>query len=258
MNSLKTNIKALRDDFPLLKQRVHGKRLAYLDNAATTQKPGCVLETLQRYYTELNANIYRGVHYLCECATESFEEARKTVAKFIHAQDPNECVFVRSTTEAINLVASTFGEKFIHAGDEILISAMEHHSNIVPWQILAKRKEAKLKIIPMNKKGELELEKLPGLLTDKTKILSLSHISNALGTINPIQDIIKMAHDKGIPVLIDGAQSAPHIPIDVQELDCDFFTFSGHKNYGPTGIGVLYAKMKWLELAALSRRRRND
>lgn len=237
----------IRSHFPILSKRIHGHRLSYLDNAATTQKPQCVLDTLDRYYQETNANIHRGVHHLSEIATLAFEKARQVVQRFIHAPRAEECIFVKGSTEAINLVASSFGERFITSEDEILISALEHHSNIVPWQQLCQRKGARLKVIPMNLEGELILDNLEQYFTPRTKLLAISHISNALGTLNPIKDIIARAHAYEIPVFIDGAQSAPHLNIDVQALDCDFFTFSGHKTYGPTGVGVLYGKTHWLD-----------
>ena len=235
------------DDFPILSKTIHGQRLAYLDNAATTQKPQCVIDSLVAYYSNSHANIHRGVHHLSEMATLQYENARKSVQRFIHAKHAKECVFVRGTTEAINLVAHSFGQLAVKEHDEIIISALEHHSNIVPWQLLCQRTGAILKVIPMDTHGELRLEELEKILSPKTRLLAITHISNALGTINPIADIIKQAHAYGVPVLIDGAQSAPHLKIDVQALDCDFFTFSSHKTYGPTGVGVLYAKEKWLE-----------
>jgi len=235
----------LQQDFPILQQPIHGHRLAYLDNAATTQKPHCVIEALNHHYTHTNANIHRSVHALGEQSTQAYEGARRTVQRFINAQDPKECIFVKSTTEAINLVATSFGS-FLKEGDEILISAMEHHSNIVPWQMACARQGAKLTVIPMNNSGELDLKTLPTLLTSKTKLLAITHVSNALGTLNPIKEIIALAHAHQVPVLVDGAQSAPHLKIDVQDLDCDFFTFSSHKTYGPTGVGVLYGKTHWL------------
>ena len=238
-------IKNLAQSFPILKQSIHGHRLAYLDNAATTQKPQCVIDVLTRYYTHTNANIHRSVHYLGEQATEGYEKARETVQRFLNAKTSKECIFVKSTTEAINLVATCFSD-FIKEGDEILISAMEHHSNIVPWQMLCERRGAYLKVIPMNASGELELDTLHTFVTPKTKLLAITHVSNALGTLNPIKEIISLAHAHQIPVFVDGAQSAPHLKIDVQALDCDFFTFSSHKTYGPTGVGVLYGKEKWL------------
>lgn len=241
------NLLNCRHDFPIFKQLVRGQRLAYLDSAATTQKPHCVIDKLSQYYQTCNANVHRGVHYLSEQATQNFIAARQTVQKFINAKKLHECIFVKSTTEAINLVAQSFGDAFIQKNDEIVITMMEHHSNIVPWQMLCKRKEAHLKFIPMTNRGVLDLESLDSLFTEKTKLLSISHVSNALGTIHPIKEIIKKAQARNIPVFIDGAQAAAHIPIDVQDLDCDFYTFSSHKVYGPMGVGVLYGKEKWLE-----------
>jgi cysteine desulfurase/selenocysteine lyase len=240
-------LQTIRKEFPLLDRPVHGKRLAYLDSAATAQKPQCVIDAFNHYYTEMNANIHRGVHYLSETATSAFEMARIRVQQFLNAAEARECIFVRSTTEAINLIAHSFGTAFIKPGDEVLITQMEHHSNIVPWQMLCKRMGATLKFIPLTKEGELDLSDLDSLLSSRTKLLAITHVSNALGTINPIADIIARAHAKQIPVLVDGAQAAPHLKIDVQALDCDFYTFSGHKAYGPTGIGVLYGKSHWLE-----------
>jgi len=240
-------IEAIRNAFPLLKKSIHGKRLAYLDSAATTQKPRCVIEALSHYYSDINANIHRGIHQLSTAATEAYESSRLLVQRFLNAAEARECIFVRNTTEAINLVASAYGTQFVHAGDEILITQMEHHSNIVPWQMLCHRVGASLKFIPMNIHGELELSTLENLLTPKTKLLAITHVSNALGTINPIADIIRKAHLHNIPVLVDGAQAVPHLKVDVQALDCDFYTFSSHKLYGPTGVGVLYGKSHWLE-----------
>ena len=237
----------IRADFPILAVKVHGKPLVYLDNAATTQKPQAVIDALIHYYTSENANIHRGVHALSELATESFEQARVKIQRFLGAGDPGEIVFVRGATEAINLVAQTYGR--IHAGssDEIIISSLEHHSNIVPWQILCEQQGARLRVIPINDDGELLLEEFEKLLGPKTKFVAIAHVSNALGTINPVRKMIEMAHRRNVPVLVDGAQAAPHIPIDLQALDCDFYVFSGHKLYGPTGIGVLYGKRKLLE-----------
>lgn len=232
----------IRHQFPIFKQSIHGHRLAYLDSAATTQKPQCVIDTLSHYYTDMNSNVHRGVHHLSEKATLAYEKARYQVKTFINAKETKECVFVRSTTEAINLVATCFGELYVNPGDEILISALEHHSNIVPWQMLCQRKQAILKVIPMNTQGELDLSTLDSLLTPKTKLLAITHVSNALGSVIPLKKIIQAAHAKNVVVLVDGAQSAPHLKIDVQDLDCDFFVFSGHKLYGPTGVGVLYGK----------------
>lgn len=246
--NIKTNILQCQQDFPILKQTIHGQRLAYLDNAATTQKPQSVIDALSHYYTHLNANVHRGVHHLSEKATEAFDAARGAVQSFIHAPFAKECIFVRSSTEAINLVARSFGDAFVKPGDDILISALEHHSNIVPWQMLCQRVGARLNVIPINHQGEIQLDTLKTLLTPNTKLLAITHASNALGTLNPIREIIQIAHAHGVPVLVDGAQSAPHLKIDVQELDCDFFVFSSHKLYGPTGVGVLYGKSKWLEI----------
>jgi cysteine desulfurase/selenocysteine lyase len=234
-------------DFPALQTKVNGHRLVYLDNAATTQKPQAVINTLDQYYTSMNANVHRGVHFLSETATEAYENARQTIQKFINAKSHHECVFVRGTTEAINLVAHSFGQKFVQAGDEILLSVMEHHSNIVPWKLLCERTGAKINLIPITPDSELDLRTLDQLLTSKTKIVAVSHVSNSLGTINPIKEIIQRAHAKNIPVLIDGAQAAAHLTIDVQDLDCDFYAMSAHKCYGPMGIGILYGKQKWLE-----------
>ncbi len=236
-----------RADFPVLQQTVHGKPLIYLDNAATSQKPAAVIEILDRYYLEYNSNIHRGVHHLSQVATEAYESARENIRRYINAHSTKEIIFVRGATEGINLVAQTFARSQIKAGDEILITEMEHHSNIVPWQILAEQTGATLKYIPINDAGELDLENIDALLTDKTKLLALVHISNALGTINPIEMLIEKAHDIGAKVLIDGAQAVPHTRINVIELDCDFYVLSGHKLFGPTGIGVLYGKQALLE-----------
>jgi cysteine desulfurase/selenocysteine lyase len=241
------DVYALRKEFPILSETVYGKPLVYLDNAATTQKPQAVIDTLVRYYTTINANIHRGVHRLSVLATREHENARKTVQKFINAKGSEEIVFVRGCTEAINLVADSWGRQNIHAGDEILITHMEHHSNIVPWQLLCERTGASIKVVPVSDSGELIFEEYEKLLSPKTKIVGITHLSSALGTINPIEKYIKLAHDAGAKVLIDGAQSVPHIKVDVQALDCDFFAFSGHKVYGPTGIGVLYGKREILE-----------
>jgi cysteine desulfurase / selenocysteine lyase len=241
------DVERIRPDFPILQQRVRGRQLVYLDNAATSQKPRAVIDAIVRYYERDNANIHRGVHYLSQRATEEFENARKVVQSFINAAEPREVIFVRSATEAINLVAQTYGRQHLCAGDEVLITAMEHHSNIVPWQLLCQEKQAKLQVTPINDRGELILEELERLLNSRTRIVALGHVSNALGTINPLKQIIAMAHARKIPVLVDGAQAAPHLAIDVQQLDCDFYAFSGHKIYGPTGIGVLYGKAALLE-----------
>jgi cysteine desulfurase/selenocysteine lyase len=241
------DVERVRADFPILHQQAHGHPLIYLDNAATSQKPKVVINAIVRYYEGYNANIHRGVHYLSERATAEYEAARKTVQAFLNAARPAEIVFVRGTTEAINLVAQTYGRVHAGAGDEVLITAMEHHSNIVPWQLLCEEKRAKLRVAPINDAGELILEEFEKLLGPRTKIVAVGHVSNALGTVNPIAAIVKMAHARNIPVLVDGAQAAPRMPVDVQELDCDFYAFSGHKAYGPTGIGVLYGKLPLLE-----------
>ncbi len=241
------DINKIRNDFPILQQQVYGKPYVYLDNGATTQKPGVVVDLLRDFYLHSNSNIHRGVHFYSEKATVAYEKARETVRDFINAEQSHEIIFTKGTTESINLVAFSFGEKYIMEGDEIIISALEHHSNIVPWQMLCERKNAQLKIIPINEKGEIIISVLPKLISEKTKLLAVNHISNSLGTINPVKKVIEIAHSYDIPVLIDGAQSIQHSDIDVKELDCDFFTFSGHKIYGPTGIGILYGKEKWLE-----------
>jgi cysteine desulfurase/selenocysteine lyase len=237
----------VREDFPILRQKIHGKPLVYLDNAATSQKPQAVIDTLSQFYASDNSNVHRGVHLLSQRATEEYEAARLTVKSFLNAAQPREIIFVRGTTEAINLVAQTYGRKQVQPGDEVIISHMEHHSNIVPWQILCEEKGAVLRVVPINDKGELLLEEYEKLLNPRTRFVSVVHLSNALGTINPVRQIIEMAHRRNVPVLIDGAQAVPRMPVDVQELDCDFYAFSGHKLYGPTGIGVLYGKAGLLE-----------
>jgi len=237
----------IRADFPILKQQVRGKPLVYLDNAATSQKPQAVINAIHHFYLDECSNIHRGVHTLSERATAAYEQARRKVQRFVNAADAREIVFVRGTTEGINLVAQTYGRKHLQAGDEVLISAMEHHSNIVPWQLLCEEKDARLVVAPISDRGELLLEEFERLLNPRVKFVSVTHVSNALGTINPAERIIKLAHGRNIPVLIDGAQAAPHLKVDVQELDCDFYAFSGHKLYGPTGIGVLYGKAGLLE-----------
>ncbi len=242
------NVARIREDFPILKQRIHGKPLVYLDNAATSQKPQIVIDAINRYYATENSNIHRGIHFLSELATADYEETRAKVQRFLNASDTREIIFVRGTTEGINLVAQSYGRRFLKEGDEVLISAMEHHSNIVPWQILCEQVGARLRVIPMNHDGELLLEEYERLLNDKTKLVSVAHVSNALGTVNPVRQLVEMAHRRNIPVLLDGAQAAPHMKVDVQELDCDFYTFSGHKLFGPTGIGILYGKAKHLEV----------
>ncbi|MGH9445839.1 MAG: SufS family cysteine desulfurase, partial [Terriglobia bacterium] len=240
------DLSRLRGDFPILCQKVHGKPLVYLDNAATSQKPQAVLDALQHFYTADCSNIHRGVHLLSERATAAYEAGREAVRNFINAAQSREIVFVRGATEAINLVAYTFGRQRVRPGDEILITAMEHHSNIVPWQILSEA-GAKLRVAPINDAGELLLDEFEALLTERVKLVCVAHVSNALGTVNPVREIIRMSHERGIPVLVDGAQAAPHMKVDVQDLDCDFYAFSGHKVYGPTGIGVLYGKAALLE-----------
>jgi len=241
------DVERVRRDFPLLARKVHGKPLVYLDNAATSQKPKAVIDVLGRYYSEINSNIHRGIHQLSEEATTAYEDARLKVKDFIHAADAREIVFVRGTTEAINLVAQSYGRAFVKPGDEIVLTAMEHHSNIVPWQLLGEQTGARLRVVPINDEGELLVEELEPMLTGKTRLIAVAHVSNALGTINPVKRIAQIAHRRGIPVLVDGAQAVPHMKVDVADLDCDFYAFSGHKLYGPTGIGVLYAKARWLE-----------
>lgn len=238
---------AVRAEFPILKQRVHGKPLVYLDNAATSQKPQAVLDALKHFYTTDCSNIHRGVHLLSERATEAYEEAREKVRVFLNATETREIIFVRGATEAINLVSYTFGRQRVGPGDEILITAMEHHSNIVPWQILCEEKGAKLRVAPINDAGELEINDFQKMLSSRVKLVGAAHVSNALGTVNPVREIVRMSHARGIPVLLDGAQAAPHMKVDVRDLDCDFYAFSGHKVYGPMGIGVLYGKEKHLE-----------
>src|SRR5262245_49746065 len=237
----------VRRDFPILNQRVHGKPLVYLDNAATTQKPQAVIDAMVRSYAEDNANIHRGVHLLSERATRAYEEAREKVQKFLNAPNPREIIFVRGTTEAINLVAQTFGRANVGRDDEVVITEMEHHSNIVPWQILCEEKGARLKVLPITDEGELRMDLLEGLLTDRTRIVAVGHVSNSLGTINPIAEIVSHAHARGIPVLVDGAQAVAHMPVDVQALGADFYALSGHKLFGPTGIGVLWGRLPLLE-----------
>lgn len=240
------DINQLRNDFPILRREVYGKQLVYLDNAATTQKPQCVIDKIAGMYASVNANVHRGVHYLSQKATEEHEASRIVVQQFINAGSAGEIVFTRGATESINLVASTFCGTFCQEGDEILISAMEHHSNIVPWQMQAERLGLKLRVAPINERGEILLHELERLITPRTKLIAITHISNVLGTVNPISEIIAIAHLQGVPVLIDAAQSVQHVPVDVQALDCDFLVFSSHKVYGPTGVGALYGKEKWL------------
>jgi cysteine desulfurase/selenocysteine lyase len=237
----------IREDFPILQERVYGKPLVYLDNGATTQKPLPVIESLNDFYRHHNSSIHRGVHYLSEQATEAYEKARTTVKEFIRAKQSHEIIFTSGTTASINGVAFSFGEKFVQPGDEIIITEMEHHANIVPWQMLCERKKAFLKVIPFSDEGLLQVDQLETMIHDKTRLIAVMHASNTLATINPVKQIISLAHRYGIPVLVDGAQSVPHMSIDVQDMDCDFFTFSGHKMYGPTGIGILYGKEKWLD-----------
>jgi cysteine desulfurase/selenocysteine lyase len=241
-----TEIDKLRGDFPILTREVYGKRLVYLDNAATTQKPQCVIDKIVAMYTTMNANVHRGVHFLSQEATEEHESSRRTVQQFVNAASENEIVFTRGATESINLVASSYCHTFCHAGDEILITAMEHHSNIVPWQMQAERLGLKLRVAPINADGELLLEEMEKMVTPRTKIIAVAHISNVLGTVNPIKQIVEIGHKHDIPVLIDAAQSVQHYEVDVQQIDCDFLVFSSHKIYGPTGVGVLYGKEKWL------------
>ncbi len=241
------DVETIRKDFPILEQKIYNKPLIYFDNGATTQKPRCVVEKIENGYYNVNANIHRGVHFLSQAATEAHEEARKTVQHFINAAAPHEIIFTRGTTEAINLVASSFTDACMEPGDEVIVSVMEHHSNIVPWQLQGAKKGIKLKVIPMNERGELDLEAYKQLFNEKTRLVSVMHVSNVLGTINPVKEMIEIAHNNGVPVLIDGAQAVPHLKVDVQDLDADFYVFSGHKIYGPTGMGVLYGKEKWLE-----------
>lgn len=241
------DIEKVREDFPILSREVHGKPLVYLDNAATTQKPLCVLDAMRDEYLNENANVHRGVHYLSVQATDLHEQARETVRRFLNAKSTSEIVFTRGTTEGLNLIAATFSEAMMEPGDEVIVSVMEHHSNIVPWQLAARRKGIRLRVIPMTDDGVLDMEAYKSLFNEKTKIVSVAHVSNVLGTINPVEDIVRMAHDHGVPCVVDGAQSAPHMKVDVQKLGCDFYVCSGHKMYGPTGIGVLYGKEEWLD-----------
>lgn len=241
------NVEEIRADFPILGREVYGKPLVYLDNGATTQKPRCVVDAITDEYYSVNANVHRGVHFLSQQATELHEASRETVRKFINARSTTEIVFTRGTTESINLLVSSFGEAFMQEGDEVIISTMEHHSNIVPWQLLQARKGIVLKVIPMNDRGELLLDEYERLFSPRTRIVGVAHVSNVLGTVNPVREMIATAHAHGVPVLVDGAQSIPHMPVDVQALDADFYVFSGHKVYGPTGVGVLYGKEDWLD-----------
>lgn len=241
------DITKVRDSFPILSRTIYGKPLVYLDNGATTQKPLCVLDAMQEEYLNVNANVHRGVHWMSQQATDLHEAARETVRKFINARSTTEIVFTRGTTESLNLVASSFVEGCMKEGDEVIVSTMEHHSNIVPWQLQEQRKGIVLKVIPMTDEGELLLEEYEKLFTDRTKLVSVTQVSNVLGTINPVKEMIRIAHEHGVPVVVDGAQSVPHFAVDVQDLDCDFLAFSGHKVYGPTGVGVLYGKEEWLD-----------
>jgi cysteine desulfurase/selenocysteine lyase len=241
------DVHKIRKDFPILKQKVHGKPLVYLDNGATSQKPQVVIDTLNRYYTADNSNIHRGVHFLSERATAVYETARQKIKRFVNARSEQEIIFVRGTTEAINLVAQSYGRTFLKEGDEIIVSALEHHSNIVPWQMLCGQTGARLRVIPMNHDGELVLDEYRRLLNDKTKFVSVAHVSNALGTIVPVEEIVRLAHERNVPVFLDGAQAAPHLRIDVQKLGCDFYAFSGHKAFGPTGVGILYGRSELLD-----------
>ncbi|MCR5312435.1 MAG: cysteine desulfurase [Bacteroidaceae bacterium] len=241
------DIEKVREDFPILARQIYNRPLVYLDNGATTQKPRCVVEAMVDEYYNVNANVHRGVHFLSQQATDLHEASRETVRAFLNAKSTSEILFTRGTTESINLLAFSFGETFVHEGDEILVSTMEHHSNIVPWQMLCERKGAKLRVIPMDDAGVLDMEAYKSLINEKTRIVCCAHVSNVLGTVNPVKEIVKIAHDHDVPVLIDGAQSTPHFKVDMQDIDCDFFAFSGHKIYAPTGIGVLYGKEQWLE-----------
>lgn len=244
---IKTHIEQIREDFPILNETVHKHKLVYLDNAATTQKPWSVIKKIEEGYTRQNANVHRGVHFLSQMATEAHEDARKTVQNFLGAEHSHEIIFTRGTTESINLVAYSFGETFLKEGDEVIVSEMEHHSNIVPWQLLRARKNIIIKVIPFNEKGELDLDVYASLFTERTRLVAVNHVSNVLGTINPVKDLVKISHEHNVAILIDGAQSVPHISVNVKDLDVDFYVFSGHKIYGPTGMGVLYGKEKWLD-----------
>ena len=241
------DLNKIRKDFPILSRMVYDRPLVYLDNAATTQKPLCVLDKMREEYLNVNANVHRGVHWLSQQTTELHEGARETVRKFINAKSVNEIVFTRGTTEGLNLIASSFCEAFMQEGDEVIVSTVEHHSNIVPWQLQQPRKGIVLKVIPIDDNGAMDLQTFEKMISQKTKIVSISHVSNVLGTINPVEEVIRIAHEHNIPVVVDGAQSTPHFKVDMQQLDCDFFVFSGHKVYGPTGIGVLYGKEAWLD-----------
>mgnify|MGYP000283757677 FL=1 len=241
------DINKIREDFPILGREVYGRPLVYLDNAATTQKPRCVVEAITDEYYNVNANVHRGVHYLSQQATDLHEAAREKVRQFVNARSTNEIIFTRGTTESLNLVVSSFCDGMMQEGDEVIVSVMEHHSNIVPWQLQAAKKGISIRVIPMTDEGELRLDEYEKLFTERTKIVSVTHVSNVLGTVNPVEEMIHIAHEHGVPVMVDGAQSTPHFAVDVQAMDCDFFAFSGHKMYGPTGIGVLYGKEEWLD-----------
>ena len=241
------DLEKIRQDFPILQRQVYGRPLVYLDNGATTQKPRCVVEAMTEEYYNVNANVHRGVHFLSQKATDLHEQSRETVRRFLNANSVNEIIFTRGTTESMNLVASCFSEAFMQEGDEVIISTLEHHSNIVPWQLAQNRKGIKLRVIPITDEGNICLDEYEKLFTNRTRIVSVAHVSNVLGTINPVKEMIEIAHAHGVPVLIDSAQSTPHMAVDVQQLDCDFFAFSGHKMYGPTGVGVLYGREKWLD-----------
>ena len=241
------DVEKIREDFPILREQVHGKPLVYLDNGATSQKPQCVIDALERYYKHENSNIHRGVHFLSERATANYENGREKVRRFLNAKTQQEIVFVRGTTEAINLVAQSYGRSFLKEGDEIIVSAMEHHSNIVPWQILCGQIGARLRVIPINHDGEFVLDEYRRLLNEKTKLVAVTHVSNALGTVVPVKEVVRLAHERGVAVLLDGAQAVPHMKVDVQDIGCDFYAFSGHKLFGPTGVGVLYGKAELLD-----------
>ena len=241
------DIQKIREDFPILSRTVYDKPLVYLDNAATTQKPLCVLDAMRDEYLNVNANVHRGVHYLSQQATDLHEAARETVRRFVNASSVNEIVFTRGTTEGLNLIASSFCEEFMHEGDEVIVSVMEHHSNIVPWQLQAAKRGIAIRVVPMDECGNLDIDEYKNLFNERTKLVSIVHVSNVLGTINPVKELTRIAHEHDVPVLVDGAQSTPHFRVDVQDIDCEFFVFSGHKMYGPTGIGVLYGKESWLD-----------
>ena len=241
------DIQKIREDFPILSRTVYDKPLVYLDNAATTQKPLCVLDAMRDEYLNVNANVHRGVHYLSQQATDLHEAARETVRRFVNASSVNEIVFTRGTTEGLNLIASSFCEEFMHEGDEVIVSVMEHHSNIVPWQLQAAKRGIAIRVVPMDECGNLDIDEYKNLFNERTKLVSIAHVSNVLGTINPVKELTRIAHEHDVPVLVDGAQSTPHFRVDVQDIDCEFFVFSGHKMYGPTGIGVLYGKESWLD-----------